>query len=122
MIPVRTSIFDAIGGTPAIEAATDVLYDRLLADPLLARHFIGVDLRRLKSHMRAFLASALGGAALYRGRDMGPAHAHLGITGADWDATVNHLVATLASLAVPDDLIGEVGSRVLPLRDLIVTG
>jgi hemoglobin len=115
------NIFDAIGGAPAVAAATDVLYDRLLADPLLARHFVGVDLRGLKSHMRAFLAAALGGADLYRGRDMRSAHAHLEITSVDWDATVAHVVATLQSLGVPDDLIGEIGQRILPLRDQIVT-
>jgi hemoglobin len=94
MSPVRTSIFDAIGGAPAVEAATKILYDRLLADPLLARHFVGVDIRQLKSHMRAFLAAALGGADLYRGRDMRSAHAPLNITEADWDVTVAHLVAS----------------------------
>ena len=69
--------------------------------------------------MRIFLAAALGGSALYRGRDMRSAHAGLGITPADWDATVGHLVATLETLAVPAELIGEVASRVLPLRDQI---
>jgi hemoglobin len=118
--PVRTSIFDAIGGAPAIEAATNLLYDRLLADPLVSRHFMGKDLRQLKSHMRAFLAAALGGADLYRGRDMRSAHASLNITTADWDATVGHLVATLEALTVPADLIGEIASRILPLKDQIV--
>src|SRR5215831_14144941 len=31
-----------------------------------------------------------------------------GLTAADWDATAGHLVATLQSLGVPDDLIGEI--------------
>jgi hemoglobin len=118
---VRTSIFDAIGGAPAVDAATDLLYTRLLADPIVRRHFVDVDLRGLKTHMRAFLAAALGGAALYQGRAMGPAHAHLGITAQDWDVTVGHLVATLQTLGVPDDLIVEIAAQVLPLRDVIVT-
>jgi hemoglobin len=115
------NIFDAIGGAPAVAAATDVLYDRLVADPVLARHFVGVDLSRLKSHVRPVLAAAIGGPDLYRGRDMRSAHAHLGITTTDWDATVGHLVATLESLGVPDDLISEIGHRILPLRDQIVS-
>jgi len=117
----RRNVFDVVGGAAAVAAVTDELYDRLLADPTLARHFVGVDLRGLKSHMRAFLAAALGGADLYRGRDMRTAHARLGITAADWDATVGHLVGSLQSLGVPDDLIGEIGQRILPLRDQIVT-
>jgi hemoglobin len=117
----RPSIFDAIGGAGSVAAATDVLYDRLLADPLLARHFVGVDLRSLKGHMRMFLAGALGGPDLYRGRDMRSAHAHLRITAADWDAVVGHLVATLQSLGLSDETIGDIAAKVLPLRDEIVT-
>jgi hemoglobin len=117
----RSSIFDTIGGAASVAAATDVLYDRLLADPLLARHFVGVDLRALKGHMRMFLAGALGGPDLYRGRDMRSAHAHLRITAADWDAVVGHLVATLRSLGLSDGIIGDIAAKVLPLRDQIVT-
>jgi hemoglobin len=80
-----------------------------------------VDLPRLKSHVRAFLAAALGGPELFRGRDLRSGHASLGITTADWDLTVDHLVATLQALAVPADLICEVADRVLPLKDQIVT-
>src|SRR5512139_2318180 len=115
------NLFDAIGGAPAVAAATDALYERILADPQLARHFDGVDVSELNRHMRAFLASALGGAGLYQGRDMGTAHARLQITEADWDAVVDHLVGVLQSLNVPADLIGEIGARVLPLKVDIVT-
>jgi hemoglobin len=115
------NIFDAIGGAPAVAAATDALYDRLVADPQLARHFVGVDLSRLKSHVKPVLAAALGGPELYRSRDLRSAHAHLGITAADWDATVDHLVATLQSLGVPDNLIDEIGQRIMTLRDQIVS-
>jgi hemoglobin len=104
-----------------VSAAVDILYHRLLADQLLAHHFEGVDVRRLASHMRAFLTAALGGPQLYQGRDMGSAHAHLGITTAEWDATVGHVVGTLESLGVPADLIAEIGSRLIPLKDVIVT-
>jgi len=117
----RPTLYDAIGGAAAVSAAVDVLYDRLLADDLVAHHFEGVDVRRLAGHMRAFLAAALDGPQSYQGRDLGAAHADLGITGAEWDATVGHVVATLESLGVPPDMIGEVGARLIPLRDTIVT-
>jgi hemoglobin len=118
---VRPTVYDAIGGSAAVAAAVEVLYDRLLADAQLAHHFEGVDVRSLAAHMRAFLTSALGGPELYRGRDMGAAHAGLGITSADWDATVGHVVASLESLNVPAEHIGEIGSKLAPLKDSIVT-
>jgi hemoglobin len=117
----RPTLYDAIGGADAVSAAVDVLYERLLADPLVAHHFEGVDLRRLTSHMRAFLTAALDGPQAYEGRDLGAAHANLGITEADWDATIGHVVATLESLGVPADMIGEIGARLIPLKDTIVT-
>lgn len=117
----RPTLYDAIGGADAVSAAVDVLYERLLADPVVSHHFEGVDVRRLAGHMRAFLTAALDGPQAYEGRDLGAAHADLGITAAEWDATVGHVVATLESLGVPADLVGEIGARVIPLRDTIVT-
>jgi hemoglobin len=118
---IRASIYDEIGGAPAVAAATHELYRRLLADPSLSRHFAGVDLSALNKHLRMFLAAALGGPALYQGRDMRTAHAHLRITAADWDATVGHLVGTLQFLGLSDELIGAIAERVLPLREQIVS-
>ncbi|MGH3417371.1 MAG: group I truncated hemoglobin, partial [Actinocrinis sp.] len=71
------SIYETIGGAGAVHAAVDDFYARLLADPRLAPFFAEIDLRRLKTHQRAFLTAALGGAQLYQGRDMAAAHAGL---------------------------------------------
>lgn len=120
-ITTRTTVFDAIGGAPAIQVAVDNLYDRLRADVQLSHYFDGVDMRQLKNHMRMFLAAALGGPNLYQGRNMRLAHAHLGITAAAWDTTVGHLVATLADLGVAVDVIAQIGASVAPLRDEIVS-
>jgi hemoglobin len=117
----RSTIYDEVGGAPAVAAVTHELYRRMLADPLLARHFAGVDLSALNKHVRMFLAAALGGPELYQGPDMRSAHAHVQITSADWDAAVGHLVATLQSLGVSDELIRAIAVRVLPLREQIVS-
>jgi hemoglobin len=115
------SIFEQVGGRPAVSAAVDGLYERLLADPLLAPYFDGTDMERLKRHMRAFMAVALGGADLYAGRDMHSAHAGLGVTDDAFDRVVTHLVATLASLGLPGETIAAIGAKVAPLRAQIVT-
>ena len=115
------SIFEQIGGKPAVSAAVDGLYERLLADSLLAPYFTGTDLERLKRHMRAFMAVALGGADLYAGRDMRSAHAGLDVTHDAFDRVVGHLVDTLVALGVPGELIQAIGDKLAPLRDEIVT-
>lgn len=115
------SIYDSIGGGPAVRAAVDDFYARLLADPQLAPFFTGVDLQHLKAHQRAFIAAAIGGSEIYQGRDMAAAHAGLEITDADFDAVVGHLAATLTALGVPDETIGQIGGALAPLRGDIVT-
>jgi hypothetical protein len=71
------SIYDSIGGAPAIRAAVDDFYARLLADRQLAAFFTGTDLRRLKAHQRAYIAAAVGGPEVFAGREMAAAHAGL---------------------------------------------
>lgn len=55
------SIYDSIGGAESVRAAVEQFYTRVLADPALGHFFAGVDIDRLKSHQRSFIAAALGG-------------------------------------------------------------
>jgi hemoglobin len=116
------TVYDQIGGKDAVSAAVDSLYDRLLADPELAPRFEGTDMTRQKAHMRAFMASAIGGHEIYSGRDVRTAHASLRITAREFDRVVDHLVSTLVSLSVPISLIEAIGAKLAPLRAQIVAG
>jgi hemoglobin len=115
------SIYDSIGGAPAVRAAVEDFYARVLADPRLAPFFTGTDLYHLKAHQRAFIAAAIGGSQIYEGRDMAAAHAGLAITDEDFDAVVAHLVDTLTGLGVPEETIGQIGGALAPLRGDIAT-
>jgi hemoglobin len=115
------SIYNEIGGRAAVAAAVDDFYVRVLDDDTLAPYFRGVDMPRQKSHLRAFIAGALGGPELYDGRDMHAAHARLGITGAAFDRVVGHLADTLIALRVPQATIDRIAATLAPLRAQIVT-
>jgi len=115
-----TSIYEQIGGRGAVAAAVDIFYARVSGDEQLAPYFAGTDMRKQKAHMRAFLASAVGGAEIYAGRDMQGVHARLGVTNNDFDLVIRHLVATLVELDVPSELIIAIGSKLEPLRALVV--
>ena len=115
-----TSIYDEIGGKEAVATAVEVFYGHVLADPVLAPWFRDTEMRRQKAHMRAFLAAALGGPQLYAGRDMGAAHAGLGITDQAFDHVVAHLVATLTELGVAPGTIAAIGDALAPLRAQVV--
>ncbi|KWX68110.1 group 1 truncated hemoglobin [Mycobacterium sp. NAZ190054] len=114
------SIFDQIGGSAAVTAAVDDFYRRVTGDPELTPYFEGVDMRRLKTHQRAFIAAAIGGPEPYRGRPMREAHSHLDVTAAHFDRVVGHLVQTLTDLGVSGTLIGQIGAKLAPLKDEVV--
>jgi hemoglobin len=116
-----TSIYDEIGGRPAVAAAVEDLYARILGDDTLAHYFAGLDMARQKAHLRAFVAAALGGPQLYAGRDMHAAHAGLGIDGPAFDRVVRHLAAALTALTVPTETIAAISGALSPLRGQIVT-
>jgi hemoglobin len=114
------TLYEAIGGQPAIMAAVDLFYHRVMGDLTLAPYFESASMQRLKGHQSTFLAQALLGPARYKGRSMREAHAGLGITDEAFNAVAGHLQQTLASLNVPAELIGEVIAGIAPLRDQIV--
>ena len=115
------SLYETLGGAPAVRVAVDDFYSRVVGDPTLAPYFEDVDLDRVKAHQRAFLGAALGGPEGYDGRGMRTAHASVGVTGPAFDRVVDHLGATLESLEVPAETRGQVLSALAPLRDDIVT-
>lgn len=115
------SVYDELGGAAAVKAAVTVFYDRVTADPDLARWFEDVDLTRLKSHQRAFLAAALGGPELFSGRGLHEAHDGLEITPAAFDAVVEHLTTSLHDLGVDDGVLARVRGRLEGLRGEVVS-
>ncbi len=114
------TLYDRLGGEPAMLAAVDRFYVRVLADPMLAPFFEGVEMPRLKRHQFAFLSQALGGPAQYSGSSMSRAHARLRIGQRHFDAVAGHLVETLRELGIEESLIGEVAAAVTPLSTEIV--
>jgi hemoglobin len=114
------TLYDRLGGEPAIVAAVDRFYVRVLADPMLAPFFEKVEMSKLKRHQFAFLSQALGGPQWYSGASMAQAHAHLRIEQSHFNAVAGHLVETLRELGVKDDLIAEVAAAVGSLSNEIV--
>lgn len=116
MTSSRTTIYESIGGADAVAAAVERFYELVLGDPELVGYFDGIDMQRLKSHQRSFIAAAIGGPELYQGRSMKEAHARFGIQPAHFDLVVGHLVATLTELGVPGETIGTIGEALAPLK------
>lgn len=116
------SAYEAIGGADAVAVAVEQFYQRVLGDAELAPYFDGVDISQLKEHQRSFISVALGGPETYLGHTMSVAHAGLDITGDHFDKVVGHLVLTLDSLGIDQEVIGKIGAKLRPLKGEIVSG
>lgn len=119
-----SSLYEQLGGEPTIELLVTKFYHRVLADPLLAPLFDGIDNARLEHHQRRFLALALGGPDAYQGRDLGSAHAHIarkhGLTDLHFDAVLSHLGATLRALNADELAIHQVLAIAEGTRNMVL--
>ncbi|MGD8884606.1 MAG: group 1 truncated hemoglobin, partial [Gammaproteobacteria bacterium] len=104
------TLYEKIGGEPAVDAAVDIFYRKVLADDRINQFFDGIDMDRQAAKQKAFLTFAFGGPNNYSGKDMRDGHAHLverGLNDSHFDAVMENLGATLKELNVPDELIAE---------------
>jgi hemoglobin len=109
----QTSLFEQLGGQPAVEAAVDIFYRKVLADDRISHFFDDVDMDRQRGKQKAFLTMAFGGPHNYAGKDMRAAHARLvqaGLNDSHFDAVVELLGGTLKELGVKDELIAQVAA------------
>jgi hemoglobin len=112
----EASLYESIGGAPVVAAAVEELYLRALANPRLAAYFAHASVAQLKEHQRVFLTWLVGGPADAAGYSLRAAHAGLGITNADFDRIVQHLIDTLTNLGVAPPLMERLIAKVAELR------
>ena len=117
------SLYTRLGGYDAIAAVTDDFVGRLASDPQLSKFFVGHStdsLHRIRQLVVDQLCAATGGPCFYVGRDMKTSHKGLGISEADWQVTVKHLVASLDKFKVPAQEKSEVLGALTALKNDIV--
>jgi hemoglobin len=122
---VDSSLYERLGGQPAVRAVTNGLVDRILADSRVNKWFAHAgstpeNTAAYKGKLYDFVCQATGGPCQYTGRDMVTAHKGRAVTGEAFDAVVQDLVAVLDSLKVPAKEKGEVLQLLGPLKASIV--
>lgn len=113
------SLYERIGGEPAVNAAVDLFYRKVLTDYRINRFFDSTDMDAQLAKQKAFFTYAFGGPNNYTGKDMRSAHARLvkmGMDGSHFDVVMEHLGATLHELNVPENLISEAAAIALGAR------
>jgi len=120
------TLYQRLGGKPAITAVVDEFVSRVAADTRINAFFAATaaDPQRLaafKGKLVDQICEASGGPCKYRGKDMRSAHAGMGVTSADFDALVEDLTAALDKFKVAaadkSALLGVLG----PMKADIVT-
>jgi hemoglobin len=121
----QKSLYDRLGGQPAITAVIDDFVNRAAADPKVNFTRQGIpgvqpwqatpeNVAKLKLRLVQFVSMATGGPKMYEGRDMKSSHAGMKITEAEFNALAGDLIASLDKFKVPqkekDELIAVVGT------------
>jgi len=116
----KPTLFEQLGGKPAVDAAVDLFYQKVLADGRINSFFASVDLTKQRGKQKAFLTMVFGGPSNYDGVDMRHGHAHLvakGLNDSHFNAVVENLGQTLKELGVQDDLIQQVAALAETVRN-----
>ncbi|KAI8473828.1 MAG: hypothetical protein J3K34DRAFT_466299 [Monoraphidium minutum] len=112
----RSTVFEKLGGKENVQAAVELFYQKIQADPLTAPFFEGIDMKKQKAKQLQFMALAFGGPNDYKGRSMGAAHAGLDLNDAHFDAVAGHFVSTLRELGVDAAVVDEAAAVVMTTR------
>ena len=118
----QTSLFERLGGEPAITAVVSDFVGRAASDPKVnfTRKGSGMEwqatpenVAHLKKLLVQFISTATGGSQKYEGKNMLEAHRGMKITNAEFDAIAADLKASLDTLKVgqkeQDELLAIVG-------------
>ncbi|WP_207061109.1 group 1 truncated hemoglobin [Motiliproteus sp. SC1-56] len=115
-----TSLYERMGAEAGLERAVEIFYQAVLADPLLAHFFDGIDMERQRYHQRLFLRYATGGDDRYQGQGLGAVHRRLveemGLNNVHFNAVLSHLESTLLQHGLNDEDVQGVLARIEALR------
>jgi hemoglobin len=119
------SLYERLGGQPAVEAVASGLVDRILADNRINKWFTHAssspeNTKAYKEKLTAFICTAVGGPCKYTGRDMVAAHKGRGVTSDAFNAVADDLSKQLDQLKVPAKEKKEVMDLVGSLKPSIV--
>ncbi|GAB1722528.1 MAG: group 1 truncated hemoglobin [Nitrospira sp. CR1.1] len=117
---VTKSLYERLGGKPAITAVVDQFVANVAADGRINSRFATTDIPKLKGHLIDQVCQATGGPCKYQGREMKPTHVGMQISSADFGALVQDLVAALDKFNVPAGEKGELLALLGPMKKDIV--
>jgi hemoglobin len=108
------SLYERLGGKPAIEKVVDQFVANVAADGRINKRFANTDIGKFKALLVDQICEATGGPCKYAGRDMATTHKGMKITKQEFNWTGGHLAAALDTYKVPErekkELLTAIGS------------
>ncbi len=101
--PPEPTLYQRLGGRDALKGVVDDFVANAVADPRVSGRFKELQpapVAKLQTNLADQICDATGGPCAYLGRDMKATHAGMGITDAEWSATVEDLVKSLNKFKV----------------------
>jgi hemoglobin len=109
----KKSLYDRLGGKPAITAVVDDFIGNVAGDTRINKRFANADIPRLKRMLVDQICQASGGPCTYTGASMKDAHKGMKISDGEFNALVEDLVKSLDKFKVgaqeKNDLLGALG-------------
>jgi len=118
--PVKTSLYDRLGGKDGITQVVDAFVTRVAGDDRINGFFENTDIPKLKANLVDQICQATGGPCTYGGRSMKETHKGMGITNEAFDALVSDLATTLDKFRVSAHDRDELLAALAPMRADIV--
>lgn len=116
----QPTLYDRLGGKPAIVAVVDDFVANVAADNRINHFFAHTDIPHLKAELVDQICAGTGGPCQYTGRSMKEAHQGMGVSGDDFNALVQDLQKSLNKFKVPDKDQGDLLAVLGPMKSDIV--
>ena len=119
----QPTLYEELGGEPALKQIIDRFIDRVVSDRMIGFHFNGVDRDVLKKREFEFAAQHLGANIQYTGRPLEEAHKKKHhIFDGQFLRRLAILKETLAELQAPPRVVDHWVAHTESLRDRIIRG
>jgi hemoglobin len=112
--PEPKSLWERLGGEPAVTGVVDDFIANVAADPVINQRFARVDMPKLKKLLVEQICEAAGGGCKYTGRTMRESHRGQNVTVAEFNAMGGDMLKSLDKFKVrqreKDELMALLGS------------
>jgi hemoglobin len=118
--PRDDGLYRALGEEPGIVRIVEGMLLGSARDPRIARHFLDIDIERLREKLIEQLCFESGGPCVYTGDSMEESHKGLRLTPSDFNALVEHLQDAMEAEGVPTPAQNRLLARLAPMRGQVI--